>query len=186
MDAEHAAIPALLALAVAHKSLVDAGEWEVPVVVESGQVLDTHHVALLVAAGASGVFPYLALQQAVALRPDGVARYRFALEKGLRKVMARMGVSTMASYRNSQLFEVIGLDPALCAEVFEDAGCVLGGKTLDGLLEDCLIRHEAAYAADTKPLAGHGPLSFSPTRRAACNLARNRAATPSLHQVADR
>jgi len=160
VDAEHSAIPALLALAVAHKSLVDAGAWDIPLIVESGQVLDTHHVALLVAAGASGVFPYLALEQAVALRPDGVARYRFALEKGLRKVMARMGVSTMASYRNSQLFEVIGLDPALCAEVFEDAGCVLGGKTLDGLLEDCLIRHQAAYAADTKPLQDTGLYRF--------------------------
>jgi len=58
-----------------------------------------------------------------------------------------MGVYTMASYRNSQLFEVIGLDPALCSEVFEDASCVLGGKTLDGLLEDCLTRHASAYSA---------------------------------------
>jgi glutamate synthase domain-containing protein 2/glutamate synthase domain-containing protein 1/glutamate synthase domain-containing protein 3 len=160
VDAQHAAIPALLALAVAHKSLVEAGAWDVPLIVESGQVLDTHHVALLVAAGASGVYPYLALEQAIALRPDGVARYRFGLEKGLRKVMARMGVSTMASYRNSQLFEVIGLDPALCAEVFEDAGCVLGGKTLDGLLEDCLIRHQAAFAPASKPLQDTGLYRF--------------------------
>ncbi len=71
-----------------------------------------------------------------------------------------MGVSTMASYRNSQLFEVIGLDPALCAEVFEDAGCVLGGKTLDGLLEDCLIRHQAAFAPDSKPLQDTGLYRF--------------------------
>jgi glutamate synthase domain-containing protein 2/glutamate synthase domain-containing protein 3 len=149
-----------LALAMAQKTLVDFGAWDIPLIVESGQVLDTHHVALLVAAGASGVHPYLALEQAVALRPDGVARYRFALEKGLRKVMARMGVSTMASYRNSQLFEVIGLDPALCAEVFEDAGCVLGGKTLNGLLEDCIVRHAVAYAAETNPLQDTGLYRF--------------------------
>ena len=160
VDAEHSALPALLALAVAQKSLVDSGAWDVPVIVESGQVLDTHHVALLVAAGACGVYPYLALEQAVALRPDGVARYRFALEKGLRKVMARMGVSTMASYRNSQLFEVIGLDPALCAEIFEDAGCVLGGKTLDGLFEDCTVRHRAAYEAEANPLQDTGLYRF--------------------------
>jgi glutamate synthase domain-containing protein 2/glutamate synthase domain-containing protein 1/glutamate synthase domain-containing protein 3 len=159
-DAQHAALPALLALAIAQKVLVDSGAWDVPLIVESGQVLDTHHVALLVAAGASGVYPYLALEQAVALRPDGVARYRFALEKGLRKVIARMGVSTMASYRNSQLFEVIGLDPALCAEIFEDAGCVLGGKTLDGLLEDCLVRHAAAYSPGTNPLQDTGLYRF--------------------------
>jgi glutamate synthase (ferredoxin) len=160
VDAQHSAIPALLAVAVAHKVLVKTGAWEIPLIVESGQVLDTHHVALLVATGASGVYPYLALEQAIALRPDGVARYRFALEKGLRKVMARMGVSTMASYRNSQLFEVIGLDPELCAAVFEDAGCVLGGKTLDSLLEDCLIRHQAAYAVDSKPLQDTGLYRF--------------------------
>ena len=160
VDREHAAIPALLALATAQKALLDAHAWNIPLIVESGQVLDTHHVALLVAAGASGVFPYLALEQAVALRPDGVARYRFALEKGLRKVMARMGVSTMASYRNSQLFEVIGLDPALCAEIFADATCVLGGKTLDHLLEDCLTRHAMAYAPDSAPLQDTGLYRF--------------------------
>src|SRR5882762_3550521 len=148
------------ALAVAWKSLVEAGAWDVSVVVESGQVIDTHHVALLVAAGASGVVPYLALEQAATLRPDGVARYRFALEKGLRKVMARMGVSAIASYRNSQLFEVIGLDPALCAEVFENAGCVLGGKSLDNLLDDCLVRHAAAYSTSNATLQDTGLYRF--------------------------
>jgi len=160
VDQQHAALPALLALAVAWKSLSDAGRWDVPVFVESGQVIDTHHIALLVAAGASGVFPYLALQQASALRPDGVARYRFAVEKGLRKVMARMGVSTIASYRNSQLFEVIGIDPALCAEVFENAGCVLGGKTLEGLFEDCRARHSAAYSPEKANLQDTGLYRF--------------------------
>src|SRR6202008_779752 len=146
VDAQHASIPALLALAVSIKSLVEANAWDIPVLVESGQVIDTHHIALLVATGAAGVLPYLALEQAVALRPDGVARYRFAVEKGLRKVMARMGVSTISSYRNSQLFEVIGLDAKLCADLFEDAGCALGGKTLDGLLDDWMVAPAAAYA----------------------------------------
>jgi len=160
VDEHRAALPALLALAVVWKSLVEAGAWDVSVVVESGQVIDTHHVALLVAAGASGVVPYLALEQAATLRPDGVARYRFALEKGLRKVMARMGVSAIASYRNSQLFEVIGLDPALCAEVFENAGCVLGGKSLDSLLDDCLVRHAAAYSTSNATLHDTGLYRF--------------------------
>ena len=175
VDAEHSALPALLALAVAQKSLVDSGAWDVPVIVESGQVLDTHHVALLVAAGACGVYPYLALEQAVALRPDGVARYRFALEKGLRKVMARMGVSTMASYRNSQLFEVIGLDPALCAEIFEDAGCVLGGKTLDwparrlpGPPPRCLRSGNESRCRTRASTASASMASGTPVRRKSC------------------
>ena len=156
---QRAAIPALLALSTAWKALTCAGSWDVPIIVESGQVIDTHHIALLVAAGAAGVFPYLALEQANALRPDGVARYRFAVEKGLRKVMARMGVSTVASYRNSQLFEVIGLDPELCAEIFENAGCVLGGKSLDSILNDCLVRHAAAYS-ESAALQDNGLFRF--------------------------
>ncbi|HTC77626.1 MAG TPA: glutamate synthase-related protein, partial [Terriglobales bacterium] len=64
------------------------------------------------------------------------------------------------SYRNSQLFEVIGLDPALCAEVFADAGCVLGGKTLDDLLADCLTRHSAAYQSTATILHDSGLYRF--------------------------
>ena len=71
VDAEHAALPALLALAAAWKSMVEAGAHDIPLVIETGQVIDTHHVALLVAAGASAVFPYLALEQAAHLKPGG-------------------------------------------------------------------------------------------------------------------
>ena len=110
VNADTTALPALLALAAVWKSMVKAGRWSVPLIVESAQVVDTHHIALLIAAGASAVMPYVALEQAVSLRPDGAAAYRLAVEKGLRKVMARMGISTIASYRNSQLFETIGLD----------------------------------------------------------------------------
>jgi hypothetical protein len=86
------ALPALLAVAAAWKGMVKAGAWDVPLIIETGQVIDTHHVALLIAAGASAVVPYIALQQAAAVKPDGVATYRRAIEKGLLKVMARMGV----------------------------------------------------------------------------------------------
>ncbi len=115
VNANNAPLPALLALAAVWKSMVKAGRWSVPLIIETGQVVDTHHLALLIAAGASAVLPYAALEQAAKLRPDGVAAYRLAVEKGLRKVMARMGISTIASYRNSQLFETIGLDEDLRA-----------------------------------------------------------------------
>jgi len=101
--------------------MVEAGAQQIPLVIESGQVIDTHHVALLVAAGASAVFPYLALEQAAHMKPGGAAAYRGAVEKGLRKVIARMGISTIASYRNSHLFEIIGLDPDLCGQFFDEA-----------------------------------------------------------------
>ena len=94
---------------------------DVPVIVETGQVIETHHIALAHRGGASAVFPYLAMELSETLEPGGAARYRMAVEAGLRKVLARMGISTVASYRNSHLFEIVGLDPEVCEEFFEDA-----------------------------------------------------------------
>ena len=160
VDADHAPLPALLALAAAWKSMVEAGAHDIPLVIETGQVIDTHHVALLVAAGASAVFPYLALEQAEGLEPGGSDSYRGAVEKGLRKVIARMGISTLASYRNSHLFEIIGLDPDVCNEFFEDASSSLAGKSLSALLQDCLDRHYAAFSTSTAHLQDNGLYRF--------------------------
>ncbi len=160
VNANNAALPALLALAARWKSMVTAGGWNVPLIIETGQVVDTHHIALLIAAGASAVLPYAALEQAVRLRPDGVTSYRLAVEKGLRKVMARMGISTIASYRNSQLFETIGLDEELRASFFEDAGGALCGKGIDELLEDCIQRHTSAFGNENSQLRDLGLYRF--------------------------
>jgi glutamate synthase (ferredoxin) len=146
VDTKRAALPALLAVAAAWKSMVEAGALHIPLVIESGQVIDTHHVALLVAAGASAVFPHLALEQAAHMKPGGAVAYRSAVEKGLRKVIARMGISTIASYRNSHLFEVIGIDPEVCSQFFEDASHSLAGKGLTELLQDFLDRHDSVFS----------------------------------------
>ncbi|MEQ1472932.1 MAG: glutamate synthase central domain-containing protein, partial [Candidatus Acidiferrum sp.] len=157
---DRAALPALLAAAAVWKAMVREGLWDVPLVVESAQVFDTHHVALLVASGASAVFPYLADQFAEALEPGGSERVRTAVHAGLRKVLARMGVSTIASYRNSQLFEVVGLSEDLCNEFFEDAADFPGQKTLDELLADYLRMHTAAFAAAAPELGDSGLYRF--------------------------
>ncbi|HKW67067.1 MAG TPA: glutamate synthase central domain-containing protein, partial [Terriglobales bacterium] len=159
ISAEHAAVPALLATAAAWNSMVAAESWEIPLVVESGQVIDTHHLALLVAAGASSVLPWLALKLA-ADSENGVSSFRAAVESGLRKVMARMGVSTMASYRNSQLFETVGLDPDVCERFFEDAHSALGGKSLRELLADALETHVSAFASEEGELRDAGLYRF--------------------------
>ncbi len=144
---KRAAVPALLAVSCAWRAMTATGAWKLPLIVETGQVIDTHHVALLVAAGASAVHPYLAMSLSARADFEGLARYRAAIEKGLRKVLARMGISTMSSYRNSQIFETIGLDPAVCEEFFEDAGHTLSGKSLNALLEDCLACHAAGFGS---------------------------------------
>jgi glutamate synthase (ferredoxin) len=153
LSEKRAALPALIAVSAVWQAMIEAGAWNVPLIVETGQVSDTHHLALLVAAGASAVHPYLAMSLALRAdgdghsKPNGPARYRAALEKGLRKVLARMGISTISSYRNSQLFETIGLDRTLCQEFFGDAGHTLNGKSLDDLLADCISRHAAGFGS---------------------------------------
>jgi glutamate synthase domain-containing protein 2/glutamate synthase domain-containing protein 1/glutamate synthase domain-containing protein 3 len=160
VDADHMALPALLALSAVWKVMTANQCCRVPVVVETGQVIDTHHVALLIAAGASAVFPYAALQQAESTKSGGAQQYRVAVEKGLRKVLARMGISTLASYRNSQLFETLGLDRAVRDEFFEDVPGSLGGASLDDLLRNCLERHAAAFAPEAQELRDLGLYRF--------------------------
>ena len=160
ISGERAALPALLATAAVWKAMVCEGLWDVPLIVESAQVFDTHHVALLVAAGASAVVPYLAEQFAESLEAGGTEKMRAAINAGLLKVLARMGVSTLASYRNSHLFEVVGLAEDLCAEFFEDAADFPGQKGLDDLLGDYLRMHRAAFSGAANELADTGLYRF--------------------------
>jgi glutamate synthase (ferredoxin) len=160
IDSDRAPLPALLATAAVWKAMVREGLWDVPLAVESAQVFDTHHVALLIAAGASAVVPYLADHFAESLERGGAEKARGAIHAGLRKVLARMGVSTVASYRNSHLFEIVGLAEELCTEVFEDAAAFPGQKSLDDLLSDYLRMHTAAFSGKTDDLADAGLYRF--------------------------
>jgi glutamate synthase domain-containing protein 2/glutamate synthase domain-containing protein 1 len=153
ISSERAALPALLALAAAWKALVNAGACDVPLIIETGQVIETHHLAMLIAAGASAVCPYLALELSENAQAQGAARYREAVDVGLRKVLARMGICTVGSYRNSQLFEIVGLNQNVRDEFFEDAGGALGGKSLEELLQDSLDRHTSAFAPSASTVA---------------------------------
>src|SRR5271168_4791438 len=160
INAESAALPALLATAAVWKAMVLEGLSDVPLVVESAQVFDTHHVALLVAAGASAVVPYLADEFSESLEPGGADRMRVAITAGLRKVLARMGVSTLASYRNSHLFEIVGLSEDFCADYFEDAADYPGSKTLDDLFADYVRMHTTAFSPASTELADAGLYRF--------------------------
>ncbi|MBV9888244.1 MAG: glutamate synthase large subunit [Acidobacteria bacterium] len=160
ISSERGALPALLATATVWKAMVRDGLWDVPLIVESAQVFDTHHVALLVAAGASAVVPYLADQFAESLEEGGAERMRTAINAGLRKVLARMGVSTLASYRNSHLFEIVGLSEDFCSEFFEDVSDFPGQKSLDDLLKDYLRMHEHGYSAAMEDMGDSGLYRF--------------------------
>ena len=157
---DRAALPVLLAAATTWKSLVAQGLVNVPLVVETAQVLETHHVAMLLAVGASAVVPYLAEDFAESEEAGAFEKVRKGMLAGLRKVLARMGISTLASYRNSHLFEVLGLDEDICHDYFEDAARYPGSKALDSLLKDYLEMHESAYAPSGNELADRGLYRF--------------------------
>src|SRR5882724_4748368 len=160
VDGEHAVVPALLATAAFWKRMVEDGYADVPLIVETAQAFDTHHVALLLAAGATAVVPYLAEQFAEAQEPGGMAKVRTAITAGLRKVLARMGVSTLASYRNSCLFEIVGLSEQFVSDFFEDAADFAGQKSLDDLLGDYLKMHEKAFVAPVEEMGDAGLYRF--------------------------
>ncbi|MGB9957840.1 glutamate synthase large subunit [Haloferax prahovense] len=156
---DRVAIPSLLATGAVHHSLVRNGlRNHAGLVVESGDPREVHHLATLVGYGAGAVNPYLAYQtiEDVVAGPDGadegeaIDAYVHALEDGLLKTMAKMGISTVESYRGAQIFEAVGLGSDFVAEYFEGTEIRTEGIGLDVIEEDLLTRHAAAFGADPK------------------------------------
>ncbi|RDZ41153.1 glutamate synthase large subunit [Haloferax sp. Atlit-47N] len=156
---DRVAIPSLLATGAVHHSLVRNGlRNHAGLVVESGDPREVHHLATLVGYGAGAVNPYLAYQtiEDVVAGPDGadegeaIDAYVHALEDGLLKTMAKMGISTVESYRGAQIFEAVGLESDFVAEYFEGTEIRTEGIGLDVIEEDLLTRHAAAFGADPK------------------------------------
>ena len=162
-----APIPSLLATAAVHHHLIREGtRTKVGLVVESGEPREVHHFSLLVGYGAGAVNPYLALETVQEMvnagelnghAPD-YAKKNFikANEKGLLKVMSKMGISTVQSYRGAQIFEAVGLDQALIDKYFTWTASRVGGVGLDVIEEDNLQRHRRAFA--TQRVAGEADL----------------------------
>ena len=131
-------IPSLLAVAAVNKALVEAGARpSVGIVVESGEVREVHHFAVLLGFGATAVNPYLALATVSEIgKADTVkaaANYVSAVCKGLMKIMSKMGISTLRSYRSARIFEAVGLGPKIVAEYFTGVTSPVGGLELEDL-----------------------------------------------------
>ena len=155
-NAQMGPIPSLLLCAAVHHHLVRTKmRSQISLLVESGDVREVHHVALLVGYGAAAINPYLALETVEDLvhrhviegvSPEKAVRnYIKALGKGLLKVMSKMGVSTVASYRGAQIFEAVGLSQELVDAYFTGTTTKLGGIDLDVIAEEVLRRHQVAY-----------------------------------------
>ncbi|EKP94193.1 glutamate synthase-related protein [Thermaerobacter subterraneus] len=166
---DQAPIPALLAVGAVHHHLLRAGKRALAsLVVESGEPRDVHHFAALVGYGASAVHPYLALAVAREMGGDqGALRFIRAVEAGLKKVMSKMGISTLDAYQGAQIFEAIGLDRAVVERCFTGTPCAVGGNGLRELAEDVLYWHRQGYPAAGAQATAAGGLEEGAGGRAA-------------------
>ncbi|HEX9031961.1 MAG TPA: glutamate synthase large subunit [Streptosporangiaceae bacterium] len=155
--AQWAPIPSLLLTGAVHHHLIrDRTRTKVGLVIEAGDVRETHHVALLIGYGAAAVCPYLAIETVQDMARSGLlegvssrkaeANLIKALGKGLLKIMSKMGVSTVASYTGAQIFEAIGLGPEVVDECFAGTSSRLGGIGFDQIAADTVARVASAYA----------------------------------------
>src|SRR5690606_5097714 len=156
-----APVPMLLATGAVHHHLVREGlRTQCGLICETGEARDVAHFALLLGYGAGAINPYLALETIGELVEDGIyvpdsldvakgtKNYLKACDKGLLKTMAKMGISTLQSYRGAQIFEAVGLDRELVAQCFTGTPSRVSGVGYDVIARECAMRHERAFADD--------------------------------------
>lgn len=170
VDSQHVAIPSLLAVSAVHHYLINVGKRvQTALIVESGEIREVMHAALLLGYGASALCPYMTfailddLVQKGKIQenyPTAEANYIAAVKKGLLKIMAKMGISTIRSYRGAQIFESIGLSESLLKSYFGTDTSTVGGIGLDTIANDAIQLHKKAHAIiennEEKPLPNLG------------------------------
>ncbi len=156
-DEQYTPIPSLLAVGAIHHHLISKGlRGKTSLIVESGDVRETHHFATLIGFGANAVNPYLALATLTNLHHKNVfdaektlkkviSIYQKAVGKGLLKIMSKNGISTLQAYQGAQIFEILGLNRQVANECFNGAVSRIEGIGYDEIAMEALIRQEAAY-----------------------------------------
>ena len=156
-DDERVPIPSLLAVAGVHHHLVREGtRTQVGIVLESGEPREVHHFALLFGYGCGAVNPYVAFDTIEQMRREGLldgepsmdqvrANYIQAVNKGVLKVMSKMGISTLQSYRGAQIFEAVGIGGEVIDRYFPNTTSRIEGVDLETIAEEALARHDHAY-----------------------------------------
>ncbi|MEK6772282.1 MAG: glutamate synthase large subunit, partial [Pseudomonadota bacterium] len=156
VDSQHAPIPALLATAGVHHHLVRAGtRVKAGLIVETGEAREIHHMALLIGYGAGAINPYLAfetlddmIRQGLLVGVDqakAVKHYIKALNKGVLKVLSKVGISTIQSYRGAQIFEAVGLAQDFIDKFFTWTASRIGGIGIEVVAQEVSLRHRHAY-----------------------------------------
>ena len=164
VDDENLAIPALLAVGAVHHYLCRAGKrMRVSFVCETGEARDVHQMACLIGYGCSAINPYLAIETIREVIEKGSSEidfanaqlnYKKALNSGLLKIMSKMGISVIGSYRGAQTFEATGISSMLIEECFTGTTSQIEGIGFEEIARESLTRHELAYAAAVPVDAG--------------------------------
>ncbi len=159
LSSELAVIPMLMVVGrLNHTLLKDGNRHLVSIVAQTGEVYDSHSAAAMIAFGASAIFPYLLfssviarLEQSKALSMschEAMKSVHTALNGGLLKIMSKMGIATIASYRNSSLFDILGLSSEICQECFADAQSLIPGLGYADIQERIVKAHKDAFTED--------------------------------------
>ena len=172
-SADRVAIPSLLATGTIHHHLTRRRtRLRASLVIETGEARDTHQIACLFGFGATAVCPYLGyetVRSVLAADTNGkkfeglvaekaMANYRKALEKGLLKIMSKMGISVLNSYQGAQIFEALGVSKDVCDFSFTGTSSRIGGVGFEEIAIESIVRHRAAY--EQEPEAGKETLNL--------------------------
>ena len=172
VNAEYAAIPSLLAVSAVHHHLISVQKRvQTALIVESGEIREVMHAALLLGYGASAINPYMAFAVLDDLVKKGEVQMNYetaeknyikAIGKGLYKVMSKMGISTIRSYRGAKIFEAVGLSEELLNTYFGTPTSSIGGINLEQIAQDYTAFHDAGFLPKeiSPPLPNIGQFSY--------------------------
>lgn len=162
-DAYRAPIPSLLAVGAVHHHLIELGlRNSTSIIVEAGDVRETHHYATLIGYGATAVNPYLTYSTIANLNRKGILgadqdnevlfqKYNKSVGKGLLKIMSKIGISTLQAYHGAQIFEALGLHDEVVEKCFKGTISRISGLNFDGIAQEALIRHHLAFSEKPIP-----------------------------------
>ena len=169
VTAQQVGIPMLLAVGAVHQQLVRAGlRLQADLIAMTGEAREVHQIACLLGFGANAVYPTLALCTIAQLAAAGktskpvepakaLANFREAIDAGLYKIMAKMGISTLASYRGGQMFEALGVSNKVVSECFTGTATPIGGIDYVQIAEEALVRHARAFPSSDSQVSGLSP-----------------------------
>ncbi|KAL1139053.1 hypothetical protein AAG570_009114 [Ranatra chinensis] len=155
--AQRVPVSTLLALGATHHHLIETRQrMKVGIILETGEAREVHQICVLLGYGADAICPYLVFEMAKSLRAEGVLdssltdqvlyqNYSEAMERGIAKVMAKMGISTLQSYKGAQIFEAVGLSDEVIDKCFKGTPSRIGGVTFEVIAQETYDRHYLAY-----------------------------------------